>query len=1061
MIAHKHRRDIIFVYLGLRALVLLVSLVALSVAPEQLNQIPSSAGHRRLWEASALFAGWSVSLALVSYSGLRNKNLAFTNRLIALSLFPDSLAIFLAASATGGSAGAIYRGVYLLIAIHSYHFSPKGWAAEPGSSQGVLFRLSVSVALTVLCGMSVFCLLASPATPLVQYAIEFSLQLLVAIAFLLARFSNMKRVQIIARSQEDLGRAQRELEGAKETERRLLEAMQDLGRAQRELEGAKGTERRLLEAVQDASSIARISDETQLDEKLRALVQEIGKSFSSELCALGLVREGRLDVLALHTSFRLSEKERATLRKLGSGQLEPLAQLVLSNRQPLNCRTADELAAVGITFDSLGEPSRAIRHILAAPFYSQDADAQELGCIMLLNKMTDGVSPAEGFTSQDAEHIATIVNQMAVAITNFEHHLQEVARAENQAFLNSLILFDDFDDLFNCVLGYLNREYSSSVASLWLATEDGFGSREETLRVVLRSLIVAEDQEAPGPKSEVEEKLKRSSIFHVSKSFIGQFFRESRSQSGITIVENLDTVNDGWASRLHELAITHLIAIPISHYHGIRTAKDSPALPIAERPLAGVVCLSPLHSFVMTEERRETFERLATYLAVLIDQLRFRRRYRQIEILKNQLPELQAADLTEFYAGVVQLVRDALEAEACSLFTLDPKGALVLKATTAKRAIRIAGDGSQAELSTEDYRGKVVYPVGEMSNASKIAEVGKTTLLYDVYRSPYMSRLFVEVTETPDHQSLIGAPVYHTDGNLFGVLHCINRRKVGALRPVFVEEDKEFLDLIVGIMARFIENAEASASKRDFLTQLAHELATPLAALRNQIVFLEDVTSRGRYVLDSKEHFAYLSEQADFIQYLVSDIQYQFEKGAEIQARYEFSKAVDLTRMIERITGLLLPTARMDKQIDIRTGTSRLPPLFVDPRRMGQVIFNLLQNAVKYSRLGAGDILLVYDLVEDRDSKGSSTKWHRIRVEDWGVGVKESDLPFIFDEYRRGTNVEGAPSGTGLGLAVAKRIIEAHEGRLSVVRLQNPTVFAVDLPEELARRPPNNASSSD
>ena len=623
-----------------------------------------------------------------------------------------------------------------------------------------------------------------------------------------------------------------------------------------------------------------------------------------------------------------------------------------------------------------------------------------------------------------------------------------MARADHEGFFNSLILTDDLDGLFNRVLDYLNTKYSSRVASLWLPTEDGFGSREETLRVVLRSVIVAQHSGMPGSKAELEENLKQLNIFPVDECFIGRFFSEYKTIPAVTYEEDLRTVTDSWAPCLQQLGTPHLIAIPICRYHGPRSHPATTSV-----APTGVVCLRPVSSFDMTSERREDLERFSAHLAVLIDQVRFRSRYRQIEILKNHLPELQTADLPEFYASVVRLVRDALDSEVCSFFTLDAEGAVVLKATTAEKAVRVK-DKVRLELSTSDYIGKVVYPAGARSNTAKIAEVRKAILLYDVHRSPYMSTLFMEVTPTPDHQSLIGAPIIHTDGTLLGVLRCINRRKAGALLPVFVQEDKEFLDLIAGIMARFIENAEASASKRDFLTQLAHELATPLAALRNQIDYLDELARRGRPVRALEEKLAYLREQSDFIQYLVNDIRYQFEAGAVIRPRYEFSKAVDLARSIERIKKLLLPTARMDKQIDIITGTSLLPLLYVDPRRMEQVLFNLLQNAVKYSRPSAGNIFLSYDLVEEADQSGGVAKWHRLSVKNWGVGVKDSDLPFIFDEYRRGTNVEGAPSGTGLGLAVSKRIVEAHGGRLSVVSLRNPTIFAVDLPEDLTRRPP-------
>jgi signal transduction histidine kinase len=126
---------------------------------------------------------------------------------------------------------------------------------------------------------------------------------------------------------------------------------------------------------------------------------------------------------------------------------------------------------------------------------------------------------------------------------------------------------------------------------------------------------------------------------------------------------------------------------------------------------------------------------------------------------------------------------------------------------------------------------------------------------------------------------------------------------------------------------------------------------------------------------------------------------------------------------------------------------------------MEQVIFNLLQNAVKYSIKGSKPIFIGYDLVEERNSDGRVARCHRLYVRDWGIGVRQSDVGFIFDEYRRGTNVDAAPSGTGLGLAVSKKIVEAHRGRLSVTHLKKPTVFAMDLPEYLTRRPPNDAAA--
>jgi len=1059
-IADEHRREIIRFYLTLRVLFLAASLIILVAFPKQLNPDLSARDERHLWTAFLIFLGWSIPLW---WSGWRSeRRLGLADHLISISMLPDSFAIYLAAMATGGTAGVVYRSIYFLIAVHSYHFSANPWASQPWTPRGGLKPLLVGATFTVLCGFGVFSLLSNrSATPFAHYMMEFGLQAITATAFLSVRYADLRRAQRLAESQQHLH----------ESEGKLFHA-------QEELDQAKINEGQLLKAMQGVSSIARISNEADLDKKLHELVPAIRANLGSEFCVLGLVRQEQLVAVARHTSFTLPDDAKQLLRDLksrpiGNGLVGSLVQQKKSFRwnsedgRDLVDLSEDELTRLRVSLDRDGTrrlrdevfPSRAIRHVMVAPFTSQDGEERPLGYVLLMNKLADDALATQGFSDRDEERLKAIAAQLAVAISNFERHKADLARAEHEAFFSSLILTDDLDDLFVKVLDHLNKEYDSRVASLWLATEDGFGDKKETLRVVLRSVMVAEYPDAPSTKQQLEEALKQLNIFRPEDCYVGQFFREDNpAPREVTYVEDMRSAKDSWESCVALIGTSHLIAIPICRHHENPLVKVESAVISAEPPLAGVVCLRPRRPFVLTDERQEALERFADYLAVIIDQVRFRRRYRQIETLKNHLPELQSADLNEFYLKIVRLVREALSAEACSLFTVEPKErALTLKATTADTAIRIDRDGTKHVLRTADYIDKPVYPSDEPSITAKIAEVRKTTVIYDVNRNTNMSRLFMEVTETPKHESLIGAPVIRTDGSLFGVIRCINRKKAGALLPVFVKGDQEFLDLIVGILARFIENAEASASKKDFLRMLAHELATPLAALKNQIDYFDATAKSGDFFHNLDGKISYLAEQADFIDYLVRDIQYQFGKGASIQPRFEFSLA-DLKPTIERIKKLLLPTARFDKQIDIRTGTTRMPYLYVDVRRMEQVIFNLVQNAVKYSRVHGGDIFIGYDFFEEEDERGNFIKWHRLKCQDRGIGVLKSDLDFIFDEYRRGTNVEGAPSGTGLGLAVAKRIVEAHGGRITVTNLKNPTEFSVDLPDDLSRRPPTHAN---
>jgi signal transduction histidine kinase len=97
-----------------------------------------------------------------------------------------------------------------------------------------------------------------------------------------------------------------------------------------------------------------------------------------------------------------------------------------------------------------------------------------------------------------------------------------------------------------------------------------------------------------------------------------------------------------------------------------------------------------------------------------------------------------------------------------------------------------------------------------------------------------------------------------------------------------------------------------------------------------------------------------------------------------------------------------------------------------DGVRLGRVLDNLLGNAVKYSPLG-GPIQLCVGTEGD-----GAEQVALVRVIDRGEGIPEQDLPFIFERFRRGANVEGRIPGTGIGLAGVRRIVEQHGGSIMV-----------------------------
>ena len=115
-----------------------------------------------------------------------------------------------------------------------------------------------------------------------------------------------------------------------------------------------------------------------------------------------------------------------------------------------------------------------------------------------------------------------------------------------------------------------------------------------------------------------------------------------------------------------------------------------------------------------------------------------------------------------------------------------------------------------------------------------------------------------------------------------------------------------------------------------------------------------------------------------------------------------------------------------------------LPPLFVDEGRLQEVIYNLLDNAVKYSR--SGSTITVSVTRDDREI--------RLSVRDQGIGIREADLPRIFERFYRADKARSRElGGTGLGLSIVKHIAHLHEGRVEAEStLGSGTTISVILP---------------
>ncbi|HWI25569.1 MAG TPA: sensor histidine kinase [Stellaceae bacterium] len=241
-------------------------------------------------------------------------------------------------------------------------------------------------------------------------------------------------------------------------------------------------------------------------------------------------------------------------------------------------------------------------------------------------------------------------------------------------------------------------------------------------------------------------------------------------------------------------------------------------------------------------------------------------------------------------------------------------------------------------------------------------------------------------------------------------------------------------------LIRAKEDAEtANRAKSSFLANMSHELRTPL----NAIIGFSEVLDGQIFGPDAgpryREYAGYINASGQHLLRLVNDI---LDLSKLAAGRFELAEApVDIRALLQDCVGLVMSQARQ-KSIAIATQLPPdLPSVTASELRLKQVLVNLLSNAVKFSR-DDGTILLTA-----RKTEGGELA---ITVADKGIGMRREDIPIALEPFRQ---IENALSrtyeGTGLGLPLAKMLIEKHGGTLLLDSAPGlGTTVTVTLPPE-------------
>jgi signal transduction histidine kinase len=237
----------------------------------------------------------------------------------------------------------------------------------------------------------------------------------------------------------------------------------------------------------------------------------------------------------------------------------------------------------------------------------------------------------------------------------------------------------------------------------------------------------------------------------------------------------------------------------------------------------------------------------------------------------------------------------------------------------------------------------------------------------------------------------------------------------------------------------------ADRVKSSFLASMSHELRTPLNSIIGFTgVLLQDLA--GPLNPEQAKQLGMVSHSAQHLLALINDV-LDISKIEAGQLKVH-PERFQLAKSVEKAVESVRPLAHK-KNLDLRMELQPIPePMYSDPRRVEQILLNLLNNAVKFTPQGGISIMLDLSPAPPGVGMPAGTSLARIRVTDTGIGISPEDQRYLFQPFRQVmSELSRRHEGTGLGLAICRRLavllggditVESETGRGSTFTLLLP-----------------------
>jgi signal transduction histidine kinase len=379
-------------------------------------------------------------------------------------------------------------------------------------------------------------------------------------------------------------------------------------------------------------------------------------------------------------------------------------------------------------------------------------------------------------------------------------------------------------------------------------------------------------------------------------------------------------------------------------------------------------------------------------------------------------------NLEEVLKHIAQSAAGAMQVKACSIMLVDQGNHLVET---------IAASGL-----SEPYLNVGPIYVEENRFIFQTLSSRRPTIVADISREQDLQ--YAAETTAEGIASILCVPLL-IRGKAEGVI-CV----YGGQPNEFVDADATFLSTLATAGATAIDNARAylalemaDRAKSEFVRMVTHEFRSPLSAVQSMLRLLElgVVGPLGEKQRDLVERS---QRRISALLAMVGDL---LELAAGKMEMLQGEKTrVDLNQIIAKVTDLMR-TGAEEKDIDYRIEVGEEPLILIGfEDGLERVVMNLVSNAIKYTPQGGSVTVRAW----------SEDGRIRLEVSDTGIGIPEEALPRIFTEFYRAKNAKAMNvEGTGLGLVIAKDVIEQHGGEISVRSVVGEgSTFSVSLPKD-------------